>query len=110
MRSKACPYGGFNLIIGDFPDGMPVPPISLHPTDVPNWNNYTKKDVEFVFEFADHFLHHQECIIAFAPECPEVRTDIISYANAYDFYMLREWWGINDLPLHSLVNPKVKVT
>ena len=63
-----------------------------------------------MFEFAEHFLHSAGAILLFVPDVPKIRTDVLSYANGYNFVLHQEWWGIKDLPSASFYNAINKVT
>ena len=108
-RSAHCPHSGFDLILADIPDGMPVLSISKHAKDIPSWNEYSIPLVESLFEFSDYFLHDCGGMLVFLPEVPSIRADVLSYASGYGFKVFRDWWAINDLPFTSHSNALLKV-
>lgn len=107
--STHCPHSGFDLIVADLKSGLVIPGISLESSDVPSWNEYSLPQLESVFEFSEKFLHAIGGLLLFLPDQGNARTDVLSYAQGYDFQLFREWWGINDLPCSCPMNPKLKV-
>ena len=105
MEPGAC----LDLIIGDVPDGLPVPEISDVEDDVPSWNELNGNWTEPIFEFAQNFLQENGAILLFQPDILEVRDGTKDGTTAYGFNVLREWWGINEMYLTSSDDPKSMV-
>ena len=110
MSSVLCPHRGFDLLIGDLPEGLHVPQISSPPSDVPQWNKHSTTEVEAIFEFAFSFLHDDAFILLFIPECKDVRQDVRTYSATYDFTLVKDWWGVNVMKLCSGIDVSATVS
>ena len=102
-RSPTCPHSGLDFIIFDVPEGLPIPGLFVPPNDIPAWNVYENSHIEALFEFADSLLHDNGVILIFLPESPSIKMDVKSYVASYDFKIFKDWWGINELRLTSLL-------
>lgn len=109
VSSEACTFRGFDLIIADLPEGLPVPGISFPPLAIPTWNVHNSKDVEALFEFASAYLTDDGPLLLFVPEKKDVRDDVRTFAASYDFILHKDWWGFSELPLCSPVNAALTV-
>jgi hypothetical protein len=86
------------------------------PSDViPKWNLHSSSHIEAFFEFA---LHKDACILIFMPSAcmpisipkvKEVRYDVMTYAMTYNIMIVKDWWGINEMPLCSCVDKTLTV-
>ena len=110
VSSDTCPHRGFDLLIADLPEGLPVPHISSPPSVIPKWNKHNTTEVEAIFEFAFSFFHDDAFVLLFIPECKDVRQDVRTYSATYGFTLLRDWWGINGMKLCSGVNASATVS
>lgn len=110
MRSKTCTHGGFDLVVVDIPEGLPVPGISSPPTAIPYWNVYIESHLEAVFEFAHYYLHGNAPLLILMPESPAIRAEVQTYARTYDFKIFKDWWGFNSLRLASPKDPSTTVS
>jgi hypothetical protein len=54
-----------------------------------------------VFDFGSSLVHDNGALLLFHKDDLKLRVDIRGYANAYHFKILKEWMGINRLPLTS---------
>ena len=102
------PAALLDLIIGDIPDGLPIPDISNNEDNVSVWNKFNGKPkawFEPVFKFAQNYLQDNEAILFFQPDVEAIRSKVKEYAKAYGFKVLREWWGINEMYLTSPDDP-----
>jgi hypothetical protein len=93
--------GGVDLMIVDIPEGLPVPMVSSPPTSVPAWNSVDKNFLPLVFDFGSSLVHDNGALLLFHKDDLKFRADIRGFANAYHFKILKEWTGINQLPLTS---------
>ena len=110
MRSTTCTHGGFDLIVVDIPEVLPVPGVSSPPTAIPDSNVYIESHLEAVFEFAHYYLHGNAPLVLFMLESPAMRAEIQTYARRYDFKTLKDWWSINSLLLASPKDPSTMVS
>jgi hypothetical protein len=92
---------GVDLMIVDIPEGLPVPIVSSPPTSVPEWNSADESFLPLVFDFGGSLVHDNGALLLFHKDDLKLRADIRGYANAYNFKILKEWTGINRLPLTS---------
>lgn len=110
VRSTTCTHGGFDLVVVDIPEGLPVPGVSSPPTAIPDWNVYIESHLEAVFEFAHYYLHGNAPLLILMPESPAMRAEVQTYARTYDFKILKDWWGFNSLRLASPKDPSTTVS
>jgi hypothetical protein len=92
---------GVDLMILDIPEGLPVPMVSSSPTSIPVWNS---EDVNFLpvsFALGSTLVHDGGALLLFHKDDLKLRALIRSTARAYHFTMLKEWTGINRLPITS---------
>jgi hypothetical protein len=100
-RGSRAVLVGFDLMIVDIPKGLPVPMVSSPPTSVPEWNSDDKNFLAMVFYFGSSFVHDNGVLLLFHKDDLKLRADIRGSAKAYHFKILKEWTGINRLPLTS---------
>ncbi len=110
VSDDTCPHRGFDLLIVDLPEGLPVPHIFFPPSVVPEWNKHNTTEIEAIFEFAFSFLHDNAFILLFISECKHVRQDVRTYSATYGFTLLKDWWGINDMKLCSDIDASTTVS
>jgi hypothetical protein len=94
---------GVDLMIVDVPEGLPVPIVSSPPTSVPVWNSADESFLPLMFDFGSSLVHDNGALLLFHKDDPKLRADIRGYAKAYHFSILKEWMGINRLPI---TNPR----
>jgi hypothetical protein len=88
-------------MIVDIPEGLPVPMVSSLPTFVPEWNSEDKNFLPVVFDFGSSLIHDSGVLLFFHKDDLKLRADIRGYSKAYDFSILKEWTGVNRLPITS---------
>jgi hypothetical protein len=88
-------------MIVDIPKGLPVSIVSSPPTSVPVWNSADEKFLPLVFDFGSSLVHDNGVLLLFHKDDLKLRADIRGYAKAYHFSILKEWTGINHLPITS---------
>jgi hypothetical protein len=103
-------HGGFDLVVVDIPEGLPVPGLSSPPAAIPDWNVNIKSHLEAVFEFTHYYLHSNAPFLILMPESPTMRAEVQTYARTYDFKILKDWWGFNSLRLASPKDPSTTVS
>jgi hypothetical protein len=83
----------------DIPEGLPILMVSTPHTSVPEWNSEDKNFLPMVFDFGISLVHDNGVLLLFHKDDLKLRADIRGYAKAYHFKILKEWTGINRLPL-----------
>jgi hypothetical protein len=101
FKGKQGSTGGIDLMIVDIPEGLPVPMVSSPPTTVPNWNSDDKNFLAMVFDMGSSLVHNNGVLLLFHKDDLKLRADIRGSAKAYHFKILKEWTGINRLPMTS---------
>jgi hypothetical protein len=86
-------------MIVDIPEGLPVPMVSSPPTSIPEWNSDDKNLLALLFDFGSSLVHDNGVLLFFHKDDLKLRADIRGFAKAYHFKILKEWTGINCLPL-----------
>lgn len=109
MSSERCKHSGFDLVIADIPENLPIPGISLTNDVIPPWNVRPEKYVDTIFEFADNYLHDHAALLLFHANDRELQLEIEDCAVTYDFKLLFDWWALNELPLASPRDPTTTV-
>jgi hypothetical protein len=99
FKGKQGSTGGIDLMIVDIPEGLPVPMVSSPPTAVPNWNSDDKNFLAMVFDMGSSLIHNNGVLLLFHKDDLKLRADIKGSAKAYHFKILKEWTGINRLPM-----------
>ena len=100
---------GIDLMILDILEGLPIPMVSSPPTFVLVWNS---KDVNFLpisFALGSTLVHDSGVLLFFHKDDLKLRASIRGFAKAYNFSMLKEWTGINCLPITSARNTSKSV-
>jgi hypothetical protein len=92
---------GVDLMIVDIPEGLPIPMVSSPPTSIPEWNSKDKNFLSMVFDFGSSLVHDNEVLLLFHKDNLKLKASIRGSAKAYHFKILKEWTGINRLPITS---------
>jgi hypothetical protein len=93
--------GGVDLMIVDILEGLPVPMVSSPPTSVLKWKSANKNFLPMVFDFGSSLVHDNGVLLLFHKDELKLRANIRGFAKAYHFSVLKEWMGINRLPITS---------
>jgi hypothetical protein len=101
FKGKQGTTGGVDLMIVDIPEGFPIPMVSSPHTSVPEWNSDDKNFLTMVFDIGSSLVHDNEVLLLFHKDDLKLRADIRGYSKAYHFSILKEWMGINRLPIIS---------
>jgi hypothetical protein len=88
-------------MIVDIPEGLPVPMVSSPPTSVLEWNSDDKNFLAMVFDIGSSLVHDIGMLLFFYKDDLKLRADIRGSTKAYYFKILKEWIGINRLPMTS---------
>lgn len=94
-----------DLVIADFPDGLPVPGVSNPPTQIPTWNAHVEGFLKFMIGFCGGYLHDDGAFLLFYPDNPQVRRELFSFFNKNKLKMKEEWTIVNSLHLSNPLNP-----
>jgi hypothetical protein len=86
-------------MIVDMPEGLPVPMVSSPPTSVPEWNSDDKNFLAVLFNMGSFLVHDNGVLLFFHKDDLKLRADIRGHSKAYHFSILKEWTGINRLPI-----------
>jgi hypothetical protein len=93
--------GGVDLMIMNIPEGLPVPMVSSPPTSILEWNSKEKNFPPILFDLGSSLVHDNGVLLFFHKNNLKLRADIRGYSKAYHFKILKEWTGINRLPMTS---------
>jgi hypothetical protein len=93
--------GGVDLMIVDIPEGLPVPMVSSPPTSVPLWNSEDKNFLPILFALGSSLVHDNGVLLLIHKDDPKFRASIRGFAKAYHFSIMKDWTGINRLPITS---------
>jgi hypothetical protein len=99
FKGKQSTTGGIDLMIVDMPEGLSVPMVSFPPTSVPEWNSDDKNFLAMVFDMGSSLVHDNGVLLLFHKDDLKLRVDIRGHSKAYHFSILKEWIGINRLPI-----------
>jgi hypothetical protein len=75
--------------------------VSSPPTSVPDWNSDDKNFLAMVFDFGSSLVCDNGVLLLFHKDDLKLRADIRGSSKAYHFSILKEWTGINRLPITS---------
>jgi hypothetical protein len=92
-------HPGFDLILVDMPEGLPVPGVSNPESSIPSWNALPDSWLQPIFEYADYHLHDDGAFIVIHPQSSAAKTSIHQHCKAYSFKKKKDWWGMNRLHL-----------
>jgi hypothetical protein len=101
FKGKQGTTSGVDLMIVDIPEGLPISMVSSRPTSVPEWNSNDKNFLAMVFDIGSSLVHDNGVLLFFHKDDLKLRADIRGYSKAYYFSILKEWTGINRLPITS---------
>jgi hypothetical protein len=93
--------GGVDLMIVDIPEGLPVPMVSSPPSSVPQWNSEDKNFLPILFVLGSSLVHDNGVLLLFHKDDPKFRASIRGFVKAYHFSIMKDWTGINCLPITS---------
>jgi len=94
-----------DLVIADYPDGLPVPGVSQPSSLVPSWNEEVQGFLRLIIGFCGGFLHDDGALLLFYPDNPQIKKELFSFFNKNNLKMKEEWTIINSLHLCHPLNP-----
>jgi hypothetical protein len=96
-----------DLVIAEYPDGLPVPGVSEFPGQVPNWNKQVQNFVKFTIGFCQGYLHDDGALLLFYPDSVQIKKEVLSFLYNNNLEVKEEWTIINSLHLtHPMHNSK----
>ena len=99
-----------DLIIAEYPDGLPVPGVSEFPGQVPPWNNQVQNFVKFTIGFSQGYLHDDGALLLFYPDSVQIKKEILSYLYNNNLKVKEEWTIVNSLHLTHPVQHSKQVS
>jgi hypothetical protein len=100
-NTKPKVHTGIDLLFADILENLRVPGISASLSDVPPWNKRSSTYFEVLFAFATANLHDDGVLVFAHAVDPEVSREIHNWAHTETFYVVEDWFGMNDLDLQS---------
>ena len=88
-------------MIVDIPKYLPVFMVSFLPISVLEWNSENKNFLPIVLDIGSSLVHDNGVLLLFHKDDLKLRADSKGFAKAYHFKILKEWTGINRLPITS---------
>ena len=96
-----------DLVIAEYPDGLPVPGVSEFPGQVPNWNKHVQNFIKFTIGFCQGYLHDDGALLLFYPDSVQVKKEVLSFLYNNNLEVKEEWTIVNSLHLtHPMHNSK----
>ena len=80
-------------------DGLFVSNIFALPSLIPIWNMHNSPDIKALFEFAHSYLHKEVAILIFLLEVEQIRDDVKTFEDTYEYIIAKVCWGFNEMPL-----------
>jgi hypothetical protein len=104
FQGKMQKRAAVDLVIAEYPDGLPVPGLSNPPSQVPTWNAFQPKFLQVMMSFTVQYLHDDGAFLLFYPDSAAVKKEISGYFKNYNFKVQEEWTVINCLHLANPLN------
>jgi len=104
FHGKRLSKPAVDLVIADFPDGLPVPGLSKPMSQVPTWNVQVQDFLKLTIGFCGGYLHDDGALLLFYPENPQVKKELLSFLNKNNLKVKEEWTVINSLHLAHPLN------
>jgi hypothetical protein len=79
-----------DLVIAEYPDGLPVPGLSNPSSQVPSWNAFHPNFLKVMMSFTVQYLHDDGAFLLFYPDSAAVKKEISSYFKNYHFKVQEE--------------------
>ena len=99
-----------DLIIAEYPDGLPVPGVSNPPSQIPHWNANIPSFLTVMMAFSLTYLHDDGAFLLFYPDSPTVKREVAGFFKNYKLKVKDEWTIINCLHLANPMNPSKNVS
>lgn len=94
-----------DLIIAEYPDGLPVPGVSNPPSEIPHWNASIPSFLHVMMAFSLTYLHDDGAFLLFYPDSSTVKREVAGFFKNYKLKIKDEWTIINSLHLANPMNP-----
>jgi hypothetical protein len=98
-------HTSIDLFFANVPENLRVPSISTSSSEVSQWNKRSSTYFEVLFPFASANLHDDDILVFAHAADPEVSRSIHNWVHTEDFYIAKDWFGMNDLDLRLPNNP-----
>ena len=96
-----------DLILANYPDGLPIPGVSKFSTQVPTWNKQVQNFIKFTIGFCRGYLHDDGALLLFILDSVQVKKEVLSYLYNNNLEVKEEWTIVNSLHLiHPMHNSK----
>jgi hypothetical protein len=96
-----------DLVIAEYPDGLPVPGVSEFPGQVPIWNKHVQNFIKFTIGFCQGYLHDDGALLLFYLDSVQIKKEVLSFLYNNNLEVKEEWTIINSLHLtHPVHNSK----
>ncbi len=96
-----------DLVIAEYPDGLPVPGVSEFPGQVPTWNKQVQNFIKFTVGFCQGYLHDDGALLLFYPDSVQIKKEVLSFLYNNNLEVKEEWTIVNSLHLtHPMHNSK----
>jgi hypothetical protein len=107
FSGKVLQKPAVDLIIAEYPDGLPVPGVSEFPGQVPSWNKQVQNFVKFIIGFSQGYLHDDGALLLFFPDSVQINKEVLSFLHNNNLEVKEEWTIVNSLHLtHPMHNSK----
>ena len=92
---------GVDLMSMEILKDLFIPMVSTLPTSVLEWNSEDENFLPILFALGSSLVHDNKVILLFHKDDLKLRASIKGFAKAYHFSIMKEWIGINCLPITS---------
>jgi hypothetical protein len=99
-----------DLIIAEYPDGLPVPGVSEFPEQVPHWNKHVQNFVKFTIGFCQGYLHDDGALLLFYPDSVQIKKEVFSFLYNNNLEVKEEWTIVNSLHLTHPIHISKRVS
>jgi hypothetical protein len=79
FSGKVLQKAAVDLIIAEYPDGLPVPGVSEFPAQVPTWNKHVHNFIKFTIGFCQGYLHDDGTLLLFILDNVQIKKEVLSY-------------------------------
>jgi hypothetical protein len=97
-------WAAVDLVIAEYPDGLPIPGLSNPSSQVSSWNAFHPNFLKVMMSFTVQYLHDDGAFLLFYPDSAAMKKEISSYFKNYHFKVQEEWTVINCLHLANPLN------
>jgi hypothetical protein len=99
-------WPGFDLMLFDCQENLPMLGVSSADTEVPSWNSDPEyKMISEAFFFAEQHLQDHGCIVVFHSWSMDAKSTIAGLCDGYPVMVKKkEWMGMNRVHLTSPID------